>query len=74
MKPINGLKTELEDFGVEFEVLSIEEAQLLSISKTETELMLDDIDNQLDAKKKEIDKLDVQIDKLTNHADGIDYI
>lgn len=73
MKPINSLKTEIGDFEVEFEVLSAEEAQLPEISKAETELMICDIDQQLVAKQKEIDKLDAQIDKLTNHADGIDY-
>ena len=73
MKTISGLKTELGDFGVEFEVRSAEEAQLLPISKAETKGLLDDIDKQLVAKQKDIDKLDAQIDKLTNHADGIDY-
>ena len=71
MKPINSLKTEIGDFEVEFEVLSAEEAQLPEISKAE--LMIYDIDQQLVAKQKEIDKLDAQIYKLTNHADGIDY-
>ena len=73
MGAISSIKTELEDFGVEFEVLSAEDIQSPQDSKTETDLVIREIDQELVVKQKELDKLDALIDKLTNHADGIDY-
>ena len=73
MEPISSIKTELEDFGVEFEVLLADGTQLPQESKTETELVIREIDQELAVKQKELDKLDASIDKLTNHADRIDY-
>lgn len=73
MESISSIKTELEDFGVEFEVLLAEDIQLPQESKTEMELAIREIDQELAVKQKALDELDASINKLTNQADGIDY-
>ena len=73
MEPVSSIKTELEDFAVEFEVLLAEDIQLPQESKTETDMAIREIDQELAVKQKALDELDASINKLTNQADGIDY-
>ena len=52
MESISSIKTELEDFGVEFEVLLAEDIQLPQESKIEMELAIREIDQELAVKQK----------------------
>lgn len=73
MGPMYSIKTERDEFNVEFEILSAGESLPLELTETEISSEVDAIDVNLVAKQNELDKLDATIDKLTNHADGIDY-
>ena len=52
MESISSIKTELEDLGVEFEVLLAEDIQLPQESKIEMELAIREIDQELAVKQK----------------------
>lgn len=75
MDAIVNLRNTYEDFAVEFEVLSpvdlnegIDERQKRIASG------LASVDKQLEENQMLLDELNSELDRLTNHADGIDYM
>lgn len=74
MNNIATLKTINDDFEVEYEVASpIDISSITDPNKREITIALQDIDSQLKLCEDEISKLSSEINKLTNHADGLDY-
>ena len=74
MNTLTSLKTVNDDFQVEYEVLSpIDISTITDSTRREIALALRDIDKQINLCEEEIAKFSAEIDKLTNHADGIDY-
>ncbi len=61
------LKTEDDGFQVEYEVLSLDPR----VNRINAEVS--EIDEQIQKNQEVLNKLDKSIDRLTNHADGIDY-
>lgn len=76
MDSIVSLKNTCEDdFSVEFDVLpSMEISKSLDERQERIFRGLASVDEQLAETKAKIDKLNIEIDRLTNHADGIDYM
>lgn len=67
-------KVETDDFKVEYEVLSpIDIEDIKNPERRKIVLEMQNLDNQINAIEAEINKMDVEIDRLTNHADGFDY-
>ncbi|MCR4648345.1 MAG: hypothetical protein K5776_04625 [Lachnospiraceae bacterium] len=64
------LRLEDEDFVVEYSVEPIER-DLKKVSKYSSDI--DDITALMEENQQKIDKLNREIDLLTNHADGLDY-
>lgn len=63
-----------DDFSVEFEVLpSTKALEGLSAKRKEIENALADVEQQLAVGQVEIDELNIEIGRLTNAADGLDY-
>ncbi|MBO5511620.1 MAG: hypothetical protein J6B24_07805 [Clostridia bacterium] len=74
MKSITTLKTVNGNFEVEYEVLSpISVSNNMDQSSREALLALQDVNKQIEICENEIAKLDSEIDRLTNQADGWDY-
>ena len=74
MNNLVALKTENDDFRVEYEIISpIDISSITNQTRREITLALQDVDKQIDLCEDEIAKLSAEIDKFTNHADGIDY-
>lgn len=75
MESLVSLKNTCDDFEVEFEV-----QPSVDLSKTMDERQrrifegIITVDDQIEETKKVIDELNANIDKLTNQADGIDYM
>ena len=67
MMNIVDLKTENDNFQVEYEVLSLDPR--INLINAE----LSEIDEKIQSNQEKLNKLDKSIDRLTNHADGIDY-
>lgn len=64
-----------EIFQVEFEILSPTDIiDVKNPEKREFLLEAQELDNQISVIEAEIQKLNVDIDRLTNHADGWDYL
>ena len=75
MDSIAALKTVKDDFQVEYEVLSpIDISTITNQTRREIELALNNVDKQIALCEDIIASLNAEIDKLTNHADGLDYI
>ena len=73
LKTVNEL-IDNENFQVEYEVLSpIDISTITDLDRREIALALQDVDKQINLCEDEIAKLSAEIDKLTNHADGLDY-
>ena len=73
MKPL--LKIENDDFAVEFEMSSVWDDIVGSDSRMqELERKIHDVDSCMEARQQQIDRLNEDIDRLTNHADGVDYM
>ena len=68
---IVNLKSEIDDFSVEFEVIPLDDENSL---RKEISRNLDSIEKQLTENQKKIGILNEELDKLTCHADGIDYM
>lgn len=74
MNSLASLKSEIEDFEIEFEVLpSIEELSVIDVRKANNNAAIADIDDRLSDIQDKIDLLNKEIDRLTSHADGLDY-
>ncbi len=74
MEPLVNLKNVCDDFEVEFEVLpSIDLDEITDERRKRIAESLQSIDSQLQITKEKIDELNADIDRLTNHADGLDY-
>lgn len=75
MENIVEFKNEVNDFSVEFEV-----TPLVDPNKVEDERYrkiiagTSSVDESLSVVQEKIEKLNKDIDKLTNHADGMDYV
>lgn len=72
MKKITELKTSSDNIDVEYEIdfpfdLTSSEDKKIYDGLTSVEILMN-------ANQKKINNLNREIDKLTNHADGIDYI
>lgn len=74
MKSLQAFKLENDDFQVEYEILSpIDTDSIIDADKQEILLAIQDVDKQISICEDEIAKLNADIDRLTNHADGLDY-
>lgn len=74
MNNIASLKVDNDDFQVEFEVVSPIDAELMNDpERREIVMALKDLNAQINLREEELAKLNSEIDKLTNHADGLDY-
>ncbi len=75
MNEIIGLKLQNNDFVIEFEILPDAEEPTASDSRKRSIYEgLRSVNSQLSANQHKIDELNKEIDRLTNHADGIDYM
>lgn len=75
MNEIIGLKLQHPDFEIEFEILPAAEESPASDSRKQSIYDgLRTINAQLSTNQQKIDALNMEIDRLTNHADGIDYM
>lgn len=75
MGTIANLKNTYEDFTVEFEVLPpVDFGEEMNERQKRIFDGIASIDEQLAENQKVLDELNLEIDKLTNHADGIDYM
>lgn len=69
------LKNSIDDFEVEFEILpAIDSSNETDIRKANNNAAIQDIDDRLTGLQESIDFLNKDIDRLTNHADGLDYV
>lgn len=74
MNSIAALKTANDDFHVEYEILTpIDLSAIIDPERRDIVLALQDLDTQINLCEEEVAKLSTEIDKLTNHADGLDY-
>ena len=67
LSSIVDLKTSDDDFQVEYEVLSLDPR----VNKINS--AISDLDEKIRANQERLNELDKSIDRLTNHADGVDY-
>lgn len=70
MKSLTTFKTLDNGLEVEYEIISLNESNDLS---DEIAIGLNDIEERIAENQGIIDQLNFEIDKLTNHADGLDY-
>lgn len=69
------LKIEQDDFAVEFETFSVwDDIVSQDPRMQELERKINDVDKMMNLRQQQIDKLNLEIDRLTNHADGLDYM
>ncbi len=74
MDSLFALKTVSSDFEVEYELLPvIDAARPLDVYCEDIANETAAIDNRLDSCQKQLDKLNADIDRLSCHADGLDY-
>lgn len=75
MEALLSQRYECEDFKVEFEVIPVANINY-PIDKRQEEIYqsLNSIDEQLALIRQKIEKINVDINKLTCHADGLDYL
>lgn len=71
MNSIKLLKNETDDLNVEYEIMPYKSDD--SISKNTLDYDIERLDELILEKQNEIAKLDTEIDRLTNHADALDY-
>lgn len=68
-------KNSIDDFEVEFEILpAIDSSNTTDIRKANNDAAIQDIDDKMASLQERIDFLNKDIDRLTNHADGVDYL
>lgn len=69
------LKIEQNNFVVEFETTSVwDDIVSQDFRMQELERRINDVDAVMEKRQQQIDKLNDEIDRLTNHADGVDYM
>ena len=74
MNSLVALRTQQDDFEVQFEVISpIISSVILNPRQAEIARKLEDVDAQLELCEQKAAELNREIDRLTNHADGLDY-
>ena len=74
MGEIIQFKNEIEDLQVEYQVLSpIDFKHMNDPKQLEIIEKLETVDDMLTENQKIIDEINSEIDRLTNHADGLDY-
>ena len=64
---------EVEDFKVEYEFLPLYNTEDLDERRKEIHKNISNLDSQLEEVNKKLQELNIEIDRLTNHADGYDY-
>ena len=72
MEQLTVFKTEADDLQVEYEVLA-DPSQIQNLRKREYMLAAQEIDDQIKVCLDKVAELNTDIDRLTNHADGLDY-
>lgn len=75
MGSLVSIKNYYDDFEVEFDVIpAVEVSKTLDERQKKIISGLSSVEKQIEMNKQKIDEINSQIDKLTNHADGIDYM
>ena len=74
MSAIIELKNSTDDFEVEFEVLPLIESYENDERKRRIIEGIASVDEQLEVTQEKLDKLNIDIDRLTNQADSLDYM
>lgn len=75
MEELLGLKNRVEDFEVEFDVLTpVSLSDIKDEKRSKIIEELNSIDKQLEINQASIDKINTDLKRLTNYADGIDYM
>ena len=74
MSSLLAIKTQQDDFEVQFEILSpVIGSTVTNPYQLEVAKKLESVDAQLELCEKKAAELNKEIDRLTNHADGLDY-
>ena len=74
MDSLISLKDTYDDFEVEFDVIpAVDMSKTLDERQKKIISGLSSVEEQIKENKKRINELNIDIDKLTNHADGLDY-
>lgn len=74
MDTILAIKTQAEDLTVRYDVINdVNLSQNIDSSEQDLVITLDDIENRIQTNQQQINKLNKEIDRLTNHADRLDY-
>lgn len=74
MSSLLAIKTQQDDFEVQYEVLSpVIGSTVTNPYQLEIAKKLESVDAQLELCEKKAAELNKEIDRLTNHADGLDY-
>ena len=74
MRSICEIKEELDNFEVEFELISpMNNPAVLSEEKREIQESIDSISAVIEEKERVLEELNSEIDRLTNNADSLDY-
>ena len=68
------IKTSCEELDVELEVIPVVQISVNSSRAAEIEEKIKDVDSLIEASEKKLAELNSEIDRLTNHADGLDYM
>ena len=75
MESIVEFKTSSEGFDTEYEIISpVNINEIEDIRKRQIAMEILDVDEKLASIEDKIAELNTDIDRLTNHADGIDYM
>ena len=74
LESLYGLKTEGEDLVVEYEIISpISISDIADPMRRELALEIQSVDKRIEICQNKVAELNTEIDRLTNHADGLDY-
>ncbi|MBR5196742.1 MAG: hypothetical protein IKW42_00825 [Alistipes sp.] len=73
MEKVLAFQTQTDDLTLQYDVIADTELSPDDITNFDSAQLLAITDSRLRANEQEIDKLNQEIDRLTNHADGLDY-
>ena len=74
MNSLLTFRTEQEDFQVQYDIISpIDSTVITNPHQIEIAKKLESVDAQLELCEQKVAELNKEIDRLTNHADGLDY-